>query len=96
MARFYNGMAFIGPQESALEGIQVRLVFVLSDNYRAQFGVRESTLGEVLNRLREHGAVIMGVRETLANAGPIEVLWTVPTEQEDPSTPVARESTRTH
>ena len=106
MARFYNGVAFIGPQESALEGIQVdligvgldaqeRVVFVLSDSYRAQFGVRAATLGEVLNRLREHGAVVMGVKETLANADPIEVLWTVPAEQQDPSTPVARESTRT-
>ena len=81
MARFYNGVAFIGPQDAALEGIQVkliavgldsqeRLVFVLSDNYRAQFGVREATLGEVLNGLRDHGAVIMSAKETLANAEP--------------------------
>ena len=106
MARFYNGIAFIGPQESALQGIQVnliavgldaqeRLVFVLSDNYRAQFGVREATLAEVLGRLREHGALIMSAKETLANADPIEVLWTVPADQPDPSTPEARESTRT-
>jgi hypothetical protein len=106
MARFYNGMAFLGLQESALEGIQVnliavgldareRLVFVLSDNYRAQFGVLEATLAEVLDRLRECGAVIMGAKETLANADPIDVLWTVPADQSNPSSPEARESTRT-
>jgi hypothetical protein len=105
MARFYNRVAFIGPQDVALEGIQVdllalgldvqeRVVFVLSDNYRAQFGVRAATLGEVLNRLRDCGAVIMGARETLANPDPIEVLWTTPADQEDPASPVARESTR--
>jgi hypothetical protein len=105
MARFYNRVAFIGPQDSALEGIEVdligvgfdareRVVFLLSDNYRGQFGVRAATLGEVLNRLREHGAVILGVKEILANPDPVEVLWTVPAEQEDPASPVARESTR--
>jgi hypothetical protein len=104
MARFYNGVAFIGSQDSALEGIQValiavgldaeeRLVFVVSDNYRAQFGVREATLAEVLGGLREHGAVIMSTKETLANADPIEVIWTVPADQPDPATPEAREST---
>jgi hypothetical protein len=104
MARFYNRVAFIGPQDSALEGIAVdlvavgldayeRVVFVLSDNYRGQFGVRAATVGEVLNRLRENGAVILGIKELLANPDPIEVLWTVPAAQEDPSTPVAREST---
>jgi hypothetical protein len=105
MARFYNRIAFIGPQDSALEGIEVdligmgldeqgRVVFVLSDDYRAQFGVRAATLGEVLNRMREHGAVILGVKELLANPDPIEVLWTVPAEQEDPSSPAAWEATR--
>ena len=105
MARFYNGVAFLGSQDSALEGIQVhllavgldaqeRLVFILSDNYRGQFGVRESTVAEVLGQLRELGVVVMGAREALANADPIEVIWTVPAQQADPSTPEARESTR--
>jgi len=105
MARFYNGMAFLGTQASALEGIhvslvgvgldaQARVVFVLSDNYRGQFGVSEATLAEVLGRLREGGAVILGIRELLANADPIEILWTAPAQQADPSTPVARESIR--
>ena len=105
MARFYNGIAFLGPQESALEGIQVKLVavgldvqervvFVLSDNYRAQFGVQEVTVASVVNGLRECGAVIMSVRETTASTDPLEVVWTAPTEQSDPSSPEARESTR--
>jgi hypothetical protein len=105
MARFYNEVAFLGTQESALEGIQVtlvavgldaqgRLVFVLGDNYRAQFGVQEVTVASVVNRLREHDAVIMSVTETLASTYPLEVVWTVPTEQSDPSSPEARESTR--
>jgi hypothetical protein len=105
MARFYNGVAFLGKQDSALEGIQVdltavgldtheRLVFVVSDNYRSQFGVRRETLGEVLGRLRECGALVMNARELLANADPIEVIWTVPAEQADPSSPEAREWTK--
>jgi hypothetical protein len=105
MARFYNGVAFLGPREAALEGIQVnlvaigldaqgRLVFILSHNYRTQFGVQEVTVASVLNGLREHGAVIMNVAETLASTDPIEVVWTVPAEQSNPSSPEARESTR--
>jgi len=105
MARFYNGVAFLGPRESALEGIQVnliavgldareRLVFILTDNYRAQFGVQEVTVASVLNGLRDHGAVIMNVKETLASTDPLEVVWTVPAEQSDPSSPEARESIR--
>jgi len=105
MARFYNGVAFLGPRESALEGIRVnliavgldaqgRLVFILSDNYRAQFGVQEVTVASVLTGLRQQGAVIMSVKEALASTDPIEVVWTVPTEQSDPSSPEARESTR--
>ena len=105
MAKFYNGVAFIGTQEWALEGIQVglvavgmdsreRLVFVLSDNFRRQFGVPESTLGEALQRLREHGAVLVSVTETLASHEPIEIVWTVPAEQADPNDPQALESVR--
>ncbi len=105
MARFYNGVAFIGTRESALEGIEVdliavgldgqgRVVFVVSDNYRGQFGVQEVTLGEALNRLRDYGAVIMGVREALESAEPLEVVWTAPAEQSDPTDPQALESIR--
>ena len=105
MARFYHRIAFVGPQQSALEGIQVdlvavgldarqRLVFILSDNYRAQFGVQQATVTEVLNRLSESGAVIMSVRETLASPEPLEVVWTVPAAQPDPSSPEAQENRR--
>jgi hypothetical protein len=105
MARFYNRIAFIGLQDSALEGVQValvavgldereRVVFILGDNYRSQFGVQEATVGEMLNRLREHGAIIMSVAETLVSTNPLEVVWTVPAEQADPSSPEARENTR--
>ncbi|MCX6923812.1 MAG: hypothetical protein NT154_11490 [Verrucomicrobia bacterium] len=105
MARFYNRIAFIGPQQSALEGIQVdlvavgldarqRLVFILNDNYRRQFSVPEMTLAEVLSRLRDNGAVVLSVRETLANPEPLDVVWIVPAEQPDPSSPEAQEHTR--
>ncbi len=105
MARFYNGIAFLGTQKSALEGIEVslvavgldaqqRVVFLLSDNYRGQFGVTEAILIKVLNRLGESGAVIMSIREALASPEPLEVVWTVPANQPDPNDPQALESTR--
>jgi hypothetical protein len=105
MARFYNRIVFVGPQQSALEGIQVdliavgldaqqRLVFVLSDDYRRRFGVPEMTLAEVLSRLRDCGVVVQSAREILASPEPLEVVWTVPAEQEDPSSPEAQEHTR--
>jgi hypothetical protein len=105
IARFHNGVAFLGTRESALEGIDVnlvgvgldaqdRLVFILSDNYRAQFGAPEPEFVDVLRRLGAAGAVITGVRETLTSREPIEVVWTVPAEQTDPDNPEALESTR--
>jgi len=56
--------------------------------------VPESTLGEALQRLREHGAVLVSVTETLASHEPIEIVWTVPAEQADPNDPQALESVR--
>ena len=105
MARFHNGVAFLGTRQSALEGIDVslagvgldtqeRVVFILSDNYRAQFGVPGPDLVEVLRRLGAAGAIVMSVRETLASREPIEAVWTVPAEQTDPDNPEALESTR--
>ena len=104
MARFCNAAAFIGPQQDALEGVQVKLVavgldarervvFIASDNYRAKFGVPETTLTDALNRLSQQGAVVMGVKEALAAREPLEVVWTVPAEQPDPNGPQALEST---
>jgi len=105
MARFYNGVAFLGTRESAFEGIDVnivgvgldaqeRLVFILGDNYQAQFDVPETALMEVVRRLGAAGAVIMGVRETLTSREPLEVVWTVPAEQPDPDNPEALESSK--
>ena len=106
MARFYNRIVFVGPQQSALEGLPVdlvavgvdaqqSLVFILSDDYRRRFGVPEMTLVEVLSRLRDCGADVLSAREALASPQPIEVVWTVPVEQADPSSPEAQEHKRT-
>jgi hypothetical protein len=105
MARFHNGVAFLGTRESALEGIEVdlvgvgvdaqeRVVFILSDNYRARFGVPEATLTDVVRHLNAAGAVIMSVREVLTSREPLAVVWTVPAEQSDPENPEALESNR--
>jgi hypothetical protein len=105
IARFHNGVAFLGTRESAFEGIDVnlvgvgldaqeRVVFILGDNYQAQFDVPETALMEVVRRLGAAGAVIMGVRETLTSREPLEVVWSVPAEQSDPDNPDALESTR--
>ncbi|MGA2867386.1 MAG: hypothetical protein ABSF95_23165 [Verrucomicrobiota bacterium] len=105
VARFNKGVAFIGTQESALEGIDVslvgvgldvqqRIVFIITDNYRAKFGVPDQTLTQALVRLAEYGALIMSVQETLQSPEPLEVVWTVPAEQAIPGDPQALESTR--
>ncbi len=105
IARFYNGTAFVGPQGAMLEGSQVivagvgldgrgRVVFIVNDGYRNQFGVRDAALVEVLHRLSEAGAVLMSVSELLASTQPLEVLWTAPADQPDPSSPRALESRR--
>jgi hypothetical protein len=104
MVRFCSGVAFVGKQTAPLEGIQIdliavglhlpeRVVFIVSDDYRTKFAIPEAALSEVLNRLREHGAVIMSVAETVASPEPIEVVWTVPENQPDPKDPEALELT---
>ena len=104
MARFYNGVAFIGARQAALEGIHIdlvavgldasqRVVFILSDDYRSKFGVPDACLSDVLTRLSDFGVSIMGVAETLASREPLEVVWTVPADQSDPNDPQALEST---
>ena len=105
MARFYNGIAFIGTQQYALEGIQVgllavgldareRVVFIVSDDYRARFGVPEATLAEALDRLEDYGAVILSAQEVLTSLEALDVVWTAPTSQADPNEPQAGESGR--
>ena len=103
MARFNQEVAFIGTRESALEGIGVRLlglaldaaqsvIFVVNEGYGAKFGVQEPLLAQELARLKEHGALVMSVKEVLASREPVEVLWTVPALQPDPLDPQALES----
>jgi hypothetical protein len=105
MARFGSGVAFVGAQTSPLEGIQVdlvavglhsteRVVFIVSDDYRTKFAVPEATVTEVLNRLRDHGAVLMNVAETLVSPEPVEIVWIVPQDQPGPKDPEALELTR--
>jgi hypothetical protein len=105
MARFNQGVAFIGTQESAIQGIgvsllavgfdvQQRMVLVVTDDYRKKFGVPDQTLAQELGRLETYGAVIMSVKELLHSQDPIEVLWTVPAAQENSNDPRITESIR--
>jgi hypothetical protein len=105
MVRFHSGVVFVGGKDSAIEGINVgllavgldgqqRVVFVVTDSYRARFGVPEQTVGQELARLRESGAVMMSVKEVLESCEPLEVVWTVPAAQADPNEPQALESLR--
>jgi hypothetical protein len=103
MARFGHGVAFVGSQAAAIEGIEIgliavgldarqRVVFVVRDGYRNRFDVPEATLGEALACLGAQGAVIMSVSEILTSHEPLEVVWTVPAEQSDPNDPQVLES----
>ena len=105
IARFNNGVAFIGRVESAHEGIDVNLVglglnarsqvaFIVGDNYRNKFEVSEATLIELLKQLGESGALILSISETLADRESMEVLWTLPTEHPDPNNPQVLEMRR--
>jgi len=105
IARFNQGVAFIGTQESAIQGIGVslvavgldvreRIVFVITDGYLKKFGVPDQTVAQEFGRLEKYGAVIMSVKEALQSQDPIEVLWTVPLAQENPSEPQAIQSVR--
>ncbi len=105
MARFNQGVAFIGTQESAIQGIgvsllgvgldaQERIVLVITDDYRKKFGVPDQAIAQEFGRLESHGAVILSVKEALHSPNPIEVLWTVPAAQENASDPQTVESIR--
>jgi hypothetical protein len=105
IARFNKGVAFIGTQDDALEGIDVnliaagvdaeqRLVFVVSESYRSKFGVQEQSLTQELKKLQSFGAVVQSVKETLESPEPLLVLWTVPAVQQNPDDPKAVESWR--
>ena len=105
LVRFHNEVAFLGTLESAIEGIgvslvaagtdsQQRIVFVVSENCRTKFGLPELTVAQELARLRKSGASVMSVTEVLQSPDTIEVVWTVPAHQENPSEPQAVEDVR--
>ena len=104
MLRFCNGVVFIGPQDAALEGVEVTLVavglddqqrvfFIVTDDYRSRFGVPDQIVAEALFQLREHGATMLSVSELLTSAEAVRVIWTVPAKQSDPDNPEAVENT---
>ena len=105
IARFHNEVAFIGTLESAIEGIGVKLravgvdsqqsiVFIVTQSYRTQFGILEQIVAQELARLREYGGSVMSAKEVLHSPEPLEVVWSVPAEQENPSEPQAVENLR--
>ncbi len=105
VARFRNEVAFIGTLESAIEVIgvdllavgadaQQRVVFIVTEGYRAKFGLPEQTVAEELARLRNYGALVLSTTEVLQSPDPIEVVWTVPAQQEKPDDPQAVENLR--
>jgi len=105
MARFCNGVAFIGARHAALEAIQVnllavgmdaneRVVFIVNEGYSDKFGVPEGTLIEVLARLNQSGAVVISVAEALAGQVPLDIVWTAPVTQLEPDEPQALEHTK--
>lgn len=103
-ARFEDDATLLGPSKGLLKATDVRLVaagmdrdkrcvFIVSEGYRAKFGVPEQAVGDVLEGLKDKGAIVMSVREAFASTQPIEVVWTVPVEQANPAEPQAFEST---
>lgn len=105
LARFRNEIAFVGTLESTIEAIGVNLVaigtdsqqrvaFVVTEGYQSKFGIPQQAVNQELARLKEYGALVMSVNEVLQSAEPLEVVWTVPAEQENPEEPEALESLR--
>lgn len=105
LTRFHHEVAFLGTIESAIEGIGVsllatgrdargRIVFIVAENYRAQFGVPAEVVAAELTRLRQHGALVMSVPEVLQSPDAMELVWMVPAEQQDPADPQAVEIPR--
>jgi hypothetical protein len=105
IARFNNEVAFLGTLESTIEGIgvklravgvdsQQRIVFIVTEGYRTQFGIPVQIVAQELARLREYGGSVMSAREVLHSPEPLEVVWSVPAEQENPSEPQAVENLR--
>lgn len=102
LARFNNGVAFIGTQDLAIQGVgiqlravamdaQQRLVFIVNEGFRSKFGVPEQTVSATLLRLQQEGAVILGANEVLESAEPIEVAWTAPAQDQNAGSVQAQE-----
>ena len=74
--------------------MEQRIVFIVTEGYRTKFGVPEQNVVQELACLRTFGALVMSVKEILQSPEPLEVVWTVPADQEDPNDPQALESLR--
>jgi hypothetical protein len=105
IARLNNEVAFVGTLESAIEGIgvklkavgadsQQRVVFIVTEGYRTQFGIPEQIVAQELARLREYGGLVMSANEVLHSPEPLDVVWSVPAKQDNPSEPQAVEILR--
>ncbi|HOC56871.1 MAG TPA: hypothetical protein PKI20_14720 [Verrucomicrobiota bacterium] len=105
IARFCHEVAFVGTLESTIEGIgvplvavgadsQCRIVFIVTEGYRGQFGVPEHIVAEELEHLRNHDALVLSVNEVLHSLDQVEVVWTVPSQQANPSDPRSVEHLR--
>jgi hypothetical protein len=105
LARFYNGVAFVGNDHAALEGIGIDLVgialdpeqnviFVVSHGYRRRFGVPAAALASVFTTLKQFGAILSSPEELLSSDDPVETLWTVPAKQIDANNLQAIETVR--
>jgi hypothetical protein len=64
---------------------QQRIVFIVTENYRTQFGIPVQTVAEELARLKEYGASVMSASEVLHSPEPIAVVWSVHAKQQNPS-----------
>lgn len=102
---FEKERATVGSNESSLKAEPVRLlgagiaagsrfVFLVGDGYRASWDVPEAEVDTALAQLKEKGAILLSTKEALESSEPLEVVWTVPVEQPNPSDPQALESTR--
>ncbi len=105
LVRFNKGVVFVGTQETGIEGIEVslvavgmdgnlRIVFIVNELSASKFGVPEPAFKQELGRLVASGALVMSVAEVLRSPEPLDIVWTVPAEQEDALNPQVVESMR--
>ena len=100
MARFHRGVVFLGTQDSVIEAIDVHLAgvglddqdhiaFIVRDDYRSKFGVTDKTITQELANLNEAGAWLLSISEVLESHRLLQIVWTVPADQSNPSDPQA-------